>query len=39
MKKRSNDRICPHCSHRNQPHQSNCAKCSSPLLDLGSRMK
>lgn len=31
-RKRSKDQICSHCGHRNQRHQTNCAKCSAPLF-------
>lgn len=31
-KKRTQDRICPHCGRRNPPHQTNCMECSAPLF-------
>jgi len=34
MRKRKNDKICPHCEYRNPYHRSNCTKCSAPLLNL-----
>jgi len=34
LRRRRNDRTCPRCGHRNQPHISNCAKCSAPLMDM-----
>ncbi len=32
MRKRKKDKICPHCGHRNPPHQTNCINCSAPLF-------
>jgi ribosomal protein S27AE len=32
LRKRKKDKICPHCSHRNPYHRSNCTKCSAPLF-------
>ncbi|MCL1908820.1 MAG: hypothetical protein FWG12_05575 [Holophagaceae bacterium] len=34
LRKRRNDKICPHCEARNPYHMSNCAKCFAPLLNL-----
>ena len=34
LRKRKNDRICPHCEYRNPYHRSYCTKCSAPLLNL-----
>ncbi len=32
LRRRSQDRICSHCGHRNPRHISNCSKCSAPLF-------
>lgn len=32
-KKRTQDKICPHCGRRNPPHQTNCMECSAPLFN------
>ena len=32
-RKRSQDKICSHCSTRNPPHQTNCRQCSAPLFE------
>jgi ribosomal protein L40E len=37
LRKRKNDKICPHCEYRNPYHRSNCTKCGAPLLDLSFR--
>jgi tRNA(Ile2) C34 agmatinyltransferase TiaS len=39
LRKRRNERTCPRCGHRNQSQLSNCAKCSSPLMDLGRGLR
>jgi len=33
LRKRKNDKICPHCNYRNPFHRSNCTKCSAPLMN------
>ncbi len=33
MRRRSRDRVCSHCGHRNPPHRSHCTKCSAPLFN------
>jgi len=35
LRKRKNDRVCPRCDFRNQPHISNCTNCGAPLMDTG----
>jgi hypothetical protein len=32
LRRRSRDKVCSHCGHRNPPHRSNCTKCSAPLF-------
>jgi len=32
LRKRKKDKICSRCNYRNPYHQSNCAKCSAPLM-------
>ncbi|MEI2698180.1 MAG: hypothetical protein V9E94_07485 [Microthrixaceae bacterium] len=32
LRRRSRDRVCSHCGHRNPPHRSHCTKCSAPLF-------
>jgi hypothetical protein len=31
-RKRSKDRICSHCGHRNPRHRTNCTNCSAPMF-------
>ena len=32
LRRRSKDRLCSHCGHRNPRHISHCSKCSAPLF-------
>ena len=32
LRRRSRDKVCSHCGHRNPPHRSHCSKCSAPLF-------
>lgn len=32
LRRRSKDRVCSHCGHRNPRHIHHCTKCSAPLF-------
>lgn len=32
-RKQARIQICSHCGKKNPPHQSNCQKCSAPLMN------
>lgn len=33
MRKRKQDKICPHCNFRNPSYRTNCTHCSAPLFE------